>query len=333
MVNNPGFELYYDCPIRIGEFNKTVDWFSGNTGTPELYHEDCNSYFYEPIGPALEGEGYAGLILHCQYKEAIEYIGTTLKDSLKAGIKYCIGFSTKAKASPFYIANVGAILRTEDPSISYWGSIRDLFDVRNKTGFITPAEGWVEVQSEYIAKGGERFLMLGNFAEADQTATISDINGMGASPGWMSYYYIDNVYVVKAEQRCQSIDPSELISNTEEAIEHQAQELIVYFDFDSYELSQKEKEKLKEFMSNLDTPSVFLNGHTDSKGSDTYNFRLSEKRAQVVSDYFKSNSKVKFEIKTSFEGETNPSNTNETDEGRALNRRVTVRMKPQNEAE
>ena len=59
---------------------------------------------------------------------------------------------------------------------------------------------------------------------------------------------------------------------------------IVYFDFDSFALRPKEKEKLKPAPS-LFKGDVIVTGYTCDIGSDEYNRRLSLKRAEAVADY------------------------------------------------
>ncbi len=324
LVNNPGFELFYDCPIRIGEFSKTKEWFSANTGTPELYHLNCKEFFYDEHLSPYSGRGYAGLILHCQYKEAIEYIGTELADSLQKGQEYCLSFWVKAKSSPFYIANLGAIFRKEDPSISYWGGIRDLFDVRNESGFITPEMGWIQVSGRFAAKGGERFLILGNFAEADQTATLADVNGNRPQMGWISYYYVDEVNLSPIEELDGCPIPKQEVQDVSIPSLTDSISITLYFDFDRFILDNKEITQLDSVLKSVQVNdySYSINGHTDEKGSTAYNMELSKQRAQKVRSLILERSRAEVPIKISFDGESSPAQSNSTAEGRAANRRV-----------
>lgn len=68
---------------------------------------------------------------------------------------------------------------------------------------------------------------------------------------------------------------------------------------------------------------LLIQGHTDSQGSDEYNQTLSENRAGSVADYLKTQGVSNTRIKTIGYGKTQPIATNETDAGRAENRRVT----------
>jgi outer membrane protein OmpA-like peptidoglycan-associated protein len=69
-------------------------------------------------------------------------------------------------------------------------------------------------------------------------------------------------------------------------------------------------------------------GHTDSTGSTQYNQRLSENRARSVARYLESQKVLPQRIATQGMGETAPIASNATPEGRALNRRVEIRLTP-----
>ena len=73
---------------------------------------------------------------------------------------------------------------------------------------------------------------------------------------------------------------------------------------------------------------VDVTGHTDSTGSDTYNMQLSVARASSVARYLESRSVLPQRISTQGKGETQPIATNDTAQGRALNRRVEILLTP-----
>lgn len=81
---------------------------------------------------------------------------------------------------------------------------------------------------------------------------------------------------------------------------------------------------LKEF----DQTVVEVAGHTDSTGSEDYNQRLSERRAQSVVDYFKSRKILEARLITVGMGELRPVADNSTADGRQLNRRVEITLVP-----
>ena len=66
--------------------------------------------------------------------------------------------------------------------------------------------------------------------------------------------------------------------------------------------------------------------HIDSRGSDEYNIKLSENRAKSVMDYIISKGISPTRITSHGYGETRPVASNDTDEGRQLNRRVEFKI-------
>ena len=71
--------------------------------------------------------------------------------------------------------------------------------------------------------------------------------------------------------------------------------------------------------------SVEIQGHTDSIGSDEYNQKLSERRAQSVLEYFVGQGIAKNRLTAVGYGESQPIASNETEAGRAKNRRVQLK--------
>jgi OOP family OmpA-OmpF porin len=106
----------------------------------------------------------------------------------------------------------------------------------------------------------------------------------------------------------------------------------IEFESGSTVLAAGGKEKLEAVVSFLQTQTdvtVDVFGHTDAQGKDAYNLKLSDGRARAVMDYLVSRGVADGRLSSRGFGETQPIATNETAEGRALNRRVEllVRMK------
>ena len=68
--------------------------------------------------------------------------------------------------------------------------------------------------------------------------------------------------------------------------------------------------------------SIYIEGHTDSIGSDARNLQLSQQRSQSVQDWLQKNVLSKEQIQIHPFGKTRPVASNSTAQGRALNRRV-----------
>lgn len=99
----------------------------------------------------------------------------------------------------------------------------------------------------------------------------------------------------------------------------------VLFDFDKADLIEAYKSQLMELLSFFETQAIDvlqIDGHTDSVGTEEYNLKLSERRANSVKDFFISNGISPDRLKVIPHGELDPAVPNETRENRAKNRRV-----------
>ena len=95
--------------------------------------------------------------------------------------------------------------------------------------------------------------------------------------------------------------------------------LLYHFEFNEFELS--DSMDLDNYLQGANVKSITVVGYTDSLGSEDYNMELAFKRANSFKKKFqKYNIKIKYLAK----GESNPIASNETEEGRALNRRVEI---------
>ena len=83
-------------------------------------------------------------------------------------------------------------------------------------------------------------------------------------------------------------------------------------------------QKLATILNKYPDTEILVEGHTDSTGPEEHNMDLSIRRAQSVSNYLASLQVLQTRIHTNGYGESQPIATNETAEGRQLNRRVEV---------
>ena len=102
-----------------------------------------------------------------------------------------------------------------------------------------------------------------------------------------------------------------------------------FFDFDKSVLKPAGKAKLDELVSKIhgiNLEVIVAVGYTDSIGTDAYNLKLSERRAQAVKAYLEAKGIDKSRIYTEGKGKTQPVASNKTPQGRALNRRVEIEV-------
>ncbi|MCI0506291.1 MAG: OmpA family protein [Gammaproteobacteria bacterium] len=161
----------------------------------------------------------------------------------------------------------------------------------------------------------------------DRTKGVLIGAGVGALAGGSVGYYMD-----KQEEKLRN-----QLRGTGVSVTRDGDNIIlnmpsnITFDFDSYQLKS-------EFMPTLDSVVLVLNefkstlitaeGHTDSKGSEAYNQKLSENRALSVSNYLINKGVKQQRLAAVGRGELKPVADNNTIEGRSLNRRVELTLEP-----
>ena len=103
----------------------------------------------------------------------------------------------------------------------------------------------------------------------------------------------------------------------------------IYFETDSFRIlpsSEPELAKLTLFLKNNPQLEVEIQGHTDNTGRPDRNLTLSELRAKSVVEYLVVNGISTTRLQFKGFGESRPVATNETEDGRKLNRRTTIKI-------
>ena len=103
----------------------------------------------------------------------------------------------------------------------------------------------------------------------------------------------------------------------------------IYYDLAKWNIRQDAAEELDKLLVTLsDNPGIIveLGSHTDSRGKDKYNLDLSQKRAEAAVEYLVENGMDAKRLKAVGYGEGSPIVENDTDENRAINRRVEFKI-------
>jgi len=106
------------------------------------------------------------------------------------------------------------------------------------------------------------------------------------------------------------------------------------FDTDSFSITQGREtlDGIAETLIEYPESKVVVKGYTDSRGTEEYNLRLSERRANAVRDYLVAKQVRSARITAVGFGESFPVASNDTAEGRQRNRRVEIEIIPTEEA-
>ena len=151
--------------------------------------------------------------------------------------------------------------------------------------------------------------------------------GIGAIAGGAAGAYMDRQ---EAELRRQT-------AGTGVDVIRQGDELLlrmpsgITFAFNRFDVQPQFQSTLNQVAQTLNAyPATMIDvlGHTDSVGSDEYNQRLSEQRAQAVASYLMARGVSQSRIAIRGYGETMPIADNGSEAGRAANRRVEIKVVP-----
>lgn len=103
----------------------------------------------------------------------------------------------------------------------------------------------------------------------------------------------------------------------------------VFFDFDKWDLRSEsfvELDRVVKLLKENPAIEIEMSAHTDSYGTDEYNFKLSDNRARSCMEYILSKGIATNRITSKGYGESQPVAPNDTDENRQLNRRVEFKI-------
>lgn len=151
--------------------------------------------------------------------------------------------------------------------------------------------------------------------------------GIGAVAGAGVGYYMDEQEKKLRQQTAGS--GVEVVRDGDQLVLDMPAE--VTFAFGSAGLSPEFRgtlDKIGATLTEYEKTYVDVLGHTDSVGSDAFNQTLSEQRAQTVADYLAGRGVQRARLATRGYGESQPRASNTTEEGRAQNRRVEIRLVP-----
>ena len=202
LIPNHSFEQFESCPTYYSQFDKLVAWFNPTEASPDFFNVCATEGSAVDVPNNAEGQqyprsgrGYGGIIncfygTNYNYREYIEVqlLSALIKDScyhfemyVNLGVKS--HFTTNEMSAYF-----------SDSII--WGNDQQILplapQISNSTGFITDTLNWVLVSGDYMAHGGESYVVIGNFID-DNLLDYKELPGC-CFPG--AYFFIDDVSLI-----------------------------------------------------------------------------------------------------------------------------------------
>lgn len=146
---------------------------------------------------------------------------------------------------------------------------------------------------------------------------------IGAAAGGVTGAVIGRNMDKQAEAIAKEMKDAEVIREGEGIIIRFNEKVLFAYDrSDLNTTAQTNLDKLNSILAKYPETNITIIGHTDNKGSDSYNQTLSEARASSVTSYAGQNGINTARLTAVGKGESDPIAVNDTEEGRASNRRV-----------
>lgn len=190
LVPNPGFETQSSCPA-VSEITKAASWSSPTLGTPDLFNSTCSTQNSQ----GRTGIGSAGVYCYSVFPDNREYLQARLTQPLSAGQTYCVSFYVKRVNFKYSVSTIGAYFAIDSTYLSQTSDLSFVADVQSPAGTqLSSSSTWTEISGTFVAAGGEKFIIIGNFN--DDAGTLK-ANANPTSTDSVAYYKIDDISVTR----------------------------------------------------------------------------------------------------------------------------------------
>ena len=291
LVQNPSFEAtrIIDpryCPSAEDFDHRMKVWTSPTKGSPDILFDKLLDRMW-PHRPNLSVSGYlprtgrlmVGFRVYgCEWKSVHckEYLQVPLKAPLDTGTTYLVEYwvlptSNSLRVNRFGFAfSRGPVTQRDTRGVF---EIEPMYESDSIIGRV--ADDWVRVSHHYKPDDTYTTLTIGVFAEdVDMEVMVPD----SRQPLGYAYYLLDDIRVVDISDGFDenTSDPTGQIHLTlGEA----------FFEFDKSILTEQARNRLTSALDSVSIPSIVsvdVSGHTDHSGTEEYNQKLSERRAEAV---------------------------------------------------
>ncbi len=259
-----------------------------------------------------------------------KYAGYLLPEPLELGRTYEISYWVylKKPSNPNYTKHIGFNIYTDKILNQYNGML-------NGSEFLLDTiifDKWYEVKKNLRPLCDLKFIVFGTFRNSMGPETYIHTTESNVED---NSFFIDNVSLIdvtdaeveKVEEvkrycRYQEKEP--------EGVKTILSDINCYFESGAWDLNDSSRKVLDEFAraAKADPLATYrLSSHADNVGSDEDNMVLADKRMKTVQTYLYEKHKIpEFRFLTFNEGENAPSLSNDTEDGRAKNRRVGIKQ-------
>lgn len=349
LVQNPSFEETTKKIKEEGSIELAFPWESPTDTKADIFNPRSKGEDWGvPInkyGDAQpkSGEGYAGVLFH-SYKDAEprSYLQMKLTAGLEEEKVYCVKMSVMlAMLSKYASNNIGMYLSDKPintEAIAEGAITPQIIHSQNK--IFDEMFDWTDICKTYIAKGGEKYLIIGNFSGPGETQEekIKKPKGVIGQQARGAYYYVDDVSVMNMagvdECDCEK-DASgkslqvkyskEVSSDLEVDVSEDIEMTRIYFEETKSDISEnamKDIVRLAAMLEEHPSYKVKITGHTDPVEEVKVTGDVSLQRAEKVRDALIEHGAYEKKLLVVGVQDFDPATEDASAAGQAQNRRV-----------
>lgn len=310
LVLNPSFEEKTDSLVNNTNFIGVKYWREPTDGgSVYLYKEGCKDNLKcRGFNKARSGDACAGISLFATQVRIIggwSYIQGKLKKPLEEGKIYNVNFYLlQADSSPIAVNQISVLFSVGTRKFKGTARYPGKPQVINTSGkYFISNRKWMYFSEKFIAKGGERFITIGNFSSIEKTPYKLIDKGFWKRNNIVRPNLLSSDYILEAFYFIDDVSVSET-----NLIDDLGRVSSIYFENNSSILPPTSKEKLAKLFklkaTNLSNYIIVVEGYTDQNGEEMTNDLLSQKRAKSVADYLIENGMPSDRIEIKAFGET-----------------------------
>lgn len=216
LILNGDFEEYWECPDNLGQIRRAKYCYLPINSTPD-YMNACSddtaptgelivSVPFNIFGnqAAQSGNAYIGLAQYWtpgEINDYREYVELTLSEALEVGKVYKVSFWVSvAEWVTYYSPNLQGKFVEDTLNPANYPTDNHLSitpDVYFDNQFVFDTIKWQKVEDFYVANGQEKYFIIGNFYNQNNTTAIESNCSICLQHG--AYIYIDNFSIIESE--------------------------------------------------------------------------------------------------------------------------------------
>jgi outer membrane protein OmpA-like peptidoglycan-associated protein len=289
LIKNPGLEII-DTSVVITQYEDSFQvhhipgWYNPGFTTTDYFNSDgqhghVGSRNFGREIKAHSGVGFAGF--YTENTKWREYIGIDFTEALVAGNNYHIEMYLATSVKCKY-AMMCLQLEFWDTTYMKIQNIKMNYPRVNpkypavyimQTGQAAMIDNWIKFSTDFTAVGGEKSMILGYFDDLYRTFPLP-LTPKNRNNDAYAYNYIDDVSLVRVDGPPIS---RKIISRP-----------IIYFDVNKAIIKPEYFDPLDDVVDRMKKNArlkIEVDGYTDVDATDSFNLKLSQRRAQAVADY------------------------------------------------